>query len=246
MSVHNLSMSLKTSVMAIFGYLFLGCVLLSFTYSTLNSELMQQAQERVNLNIGVGREVFKRYGDIFDIKDNKIIVGEHVLNGDAELLDRFTKIVGGVATIFQGDTRVATNVMKPDGTRAVGTKLAAGPVYDTVLGKGEFYSGEANVLGEAYLAAYDPLKDSQGKTIGILFVGLKKSDALSLASTMLRHIGYTTLIVTLLMSGLIYLAIRAEMKPLIALENVMLRLQKEETDVEIPAQNRDDEIGKMA
>ena len=80
--------------------------------------------------------------------------------------------VGGTATIFMGDTRVATNVMKSDGTRAIGTKLARGPVYDAIFNEGKPYRGEADILGTSYFTAYDPIKNDYGEVIGILYVGL--------------------------------------------------------------------------
>ena len=40
-----------------------------------------------------------------------------------------------------------------------------GAVYDAVLKAGVPYRGEAMILGEKYFTAYDPIKDSSGKTV---------------------------------------------------------------------------------
>jgi methyl-accepting chemotaxis protein len=74
-----------------------------------------------------------------------------------------------------GDERVATNVLKDDGSRAVGTKLK-GPAYDAVITKGVPYRGMAKILGVPYFTAYDPIKDAQGQTIGVLYVGIQTKE----------------------------------------------------------------------
>jgi methyl-accepting chemotaxis protein len=113
-------------------------------------------------------------GASFERQGEQLMVGGKPLNGDTVMVDHVKTLVGGVATVFMGDTRVATNVAKPDGARAVGTPLAKGPVYDAVLGRGEPYRGETKILGKPYFAAYDPIKTASGEVIGILFVGVRQ------------------------------------------------------------------------
>jgi methyl-accepting chemotaxis protein len=102
--------------------------------------------------------------------------GDRRINGDVELVDKVKTTYGGTATIFMRDERVATNVLRPDGGRAVGTKLAPGPVHDRVLGQGRSYRGEADILGQRYLAVYEPII-SLGEVIGVLYVGVPKTAA---------------------------------------------------------------------
>jgi len=72
---------------------------------------------------------------------------------------------------FNGDTRVATTVKDSSGKRAVGTK-ASQTVIDNVINQGKNFVGEALVMGKEHYAAYMPLKDATGKTLGMLFVGV--------------------------------------------------------------------------
>lgn len=109
------------------------------------------------------------------VEDNRLIVGPYALNGDTVLVDRIKELFGGTATIFMGDKRVATNVLSPDGSRAVGTQLK-GPVHDVIFKKKASYRGTAEILGKPYFVAYDPITDAKGDTIGALFVGIPKSD----------------------------------------------------------------------
>jgi len=119
----------------------------------------------------------------------KMLVGEAWLgqissfSTDVEVpvVDRIQQRTGDTATIFQrmndkGDMlRVATNVKKLDGKRAIGTFIPhSSPVVQTVL-KGETFVGRAFVVNRFYITAYAPLKDDSGQVIGILYVGTPDS-----------------------------------------------------------------------
>ena len=107
------------------------------------------------------------------------------------VVDKVQGMVGGTATIFQrlndaGDMlRVATNVQKTDGQRAVGTYIPAvnpdgtpNAVVSTVL-SGETFYGRAYVVNAWYITAYEPIKDASGDVIGVLYVGVKQESVAS-------------------------------------------------------------------
>jgi two-component system NtrC family sensor kinase len=80
----------------------------------------------------------------------------------------------GNVTIFQGDRRIATNVLAADGTRAVGTRLSAN-VYEEVLVRGGTWAAPAQVLDAWYITAYEPIRDPTGRIVGALYVGLSRA-----------------------------------------------------------------------
>ena len=93
------------------------------------------------------------------------------------IVDKLVKLVGGSATIFSksGDSfvRIATNIKKPDGSRAVGTVLdPSGPAY-AALQKGQGFEGVVDILGTPFFTSYQPILDKQKKLIGIYYVGYK-------------------------------------------------------------------------
>jgi len=140
-----------------------------------SQELRRQAQVSQETRIKTLWEMLRAKGGEFKVLDNKLLVGEYVLNGNFELPDKLKEISGGTATIFMGDERVSTNVVKPDGSRAVGTRLT-GPAYEAVIKAGQPYRGEADILGTRYFTAYDPIRNAQNEVIGVLYVGVKKGD----------------------------------------------------------------------
>lgn len=123
-------------------------------------------------------ELLQVKGTQFRLRDGKLTLGSYTLNGNNELPDKVQEITGSRATIFQGDTRIATNVRLPDGRRAVGTKLT-GPAFEAIVRKGIPFRGETRILGSTYFTAYDPIRDPEGKLIGAVFVGAKQSEYLA-------------------------------------------------------------------
>ena len=138
-------------------------------------------------------ELLKVKGSVFQVRGNNLMVGEYLLNGNNELPDKVKEITGSRATIFLGDTRIATNVLLPNERRALGTKLV-GPAYDAIFRDGVPFRGETLILGGTYFTAYDPIKDASGRIIGVLFVGSNQSDYLAAyrrSSTRIRVINGT-------------------------------------------------------
>jgi methyl-accepting chemotaxis protein len=147
-------------------------------------ETFSRAQNSLDRNLRLLRETLSRHGDPRRVGD-KLYFGDHLLNGDFTAVDHVRSVAGGTATVFLGDLRVSTNVVKPDGTRAVGTRLAAGAVHDAVLGQTKGYRGEADILGEAHFSIYEPIL-ADGEVIGVLYVGVKKADFVAQPSPALR------------------------------------------------------------
>lgn len=107
-----------------------------------------------------------------------IYLGATKINNNFVLVDEVVKQVGGTATIFvkNGDeyVRVATNVKKDDGSRAIGTVLDPKGKAIGSIQKNEPFYGEVDILGKSYLAGYDPIRDQAKNVIGIYYVGYKK------------------------------------------------------------------------
>mgnify|MGYP000694254380 CR=1 FL=1 len=117
----------------------------------------------------------------------------------------------GTVTIFQGDLRIATNVIGKDGSRAVGTRLSAA-VCEEVLERGNTWAAPALVVDQWYITAYEPIRDPQGNIIGALYVGLLREPFLRAQNTIygvfLAMVGGTTLVSLLLLFFVTKLVLR--------------------------------------
>jgi len=128
-----------------------------------------------------------------------VILAGILLNRKFDLVDRIRSMVFdveyydgkplGTVTIFLWDTRITTNVIKSDSTRAIGTRVSD-EVYNTVLERGERFGDRAFVVNDWYLSAYDPIRDPNGQIIGILYVGLLEQKYLDYKSELtLKFLG---------------------------------------------------------
>ena len=106
-----------------------------------------------------------------------LFFGERRINNNYDGLDAVRKAYNATATVFvkQGDefVRVSTDVLTPEGKRGIGTQLARNAAYEAVS-KGQQYCGPIDVLGTAFDACYNPIKDAGGKIIGVSYIGHKK------------------------------------------------------------------------
>lgn len=109
-----------------------------------------------------------------------VLEGGVLLNKNLDFIDRLNAIVypdgtlpfgsAGTATLFLDDVRIATNVRLFEGERAIGTRVSAA-VHAAVLGEGRTWLDRAFVVSDWYVSAYQPLEDSHGQRIGMLYVG---------------------------------------------------------------------------
>jgi hypothetical protein len=107
-----------------------------------------------------------------------IYFGSTKQNNDFALVDEVVKEAGGTATIFvkSGDefVRVATNVKKDDGSRAIGTILDPKGKAIEAIKKNEPFYGDVDILGKPYTTGYEPIRDAANSVIGIYYVGYPK------------------------------------------------------------------------
>lgn len=107
-----------------------------------------------------------------------IYFGDRKINNNFDVVDGIRRSHQATATVFVKDgaefVRVSTNVLTPEGKRGIGTQLARNAAYEAVS-KGQSYCGAIDVLGTAYDACYNPIKDAGGKIIGVSYIGHKKN-----------------------------------------------------------------------
>ena len=78
-----------------------------------------------------------------------------------QLLDNLKELMGCEFTVFEGDTRAYTTVLR-DGERVVGTKLSE-KLSTIVLEQGKSYVGEADILDEGKMCSSVPTNVNDGQ-----------------------------------------------------------------------------------
>ncbi len=110
-----------------------------------------------------------------------ILYGGILLNRSQAIVDRVRETVFqqetykghsiGTATIFFKDLRISTNVLAPDGKRAIGTRVSK-EVRTRVLIEGKKWTDRAFVVSDWYITAYEPIEDIFAERVGMLYVGV--------------------------------------------------------------------------
>ena len=202
-------------------------------------------QSKAASNVRAALELIDHeYPGSWEIKGGALYKGEALMEGADDVVDRLRAISGGHVTIFKGETRVSTTVLN-EGKRSVGTK-ASDAITDAVLKAGSSYTGVANVVGEEYHSAYEPIKDASGKVIGMMFVGLSVHELDEITRDfvlkMVLTIGGVLIVIGLISWQVLGRAIEPLQDVTAGLEQIShgdLRLADFEVD-------RRDEIGRLA
>jgi len=98
-----------------------------------------------------------------------VVTGANI-TGSNSFVDNIKKNMGVEATIFYGNMRESTTIVR-DGNRAVGTTLDNPQVIAKVLEGGLDETMPTKILGKSYLGMYWPIKGTGNKPIGMIFIG---------------------------------------------------------------------------
>ena len=244
--LHHLRLTTKLTLAAVLSTLLCAAMVLAVTLATLQQAARSQEADRLDSNLRVAWALVHEHGTDLRLVAGRLQVGATVLDGDTAVVDRLHELVGGVATVFRGTTRVATNVRTAGGARATGTQLAPGPAYDAVIGRHARFSGGVSILGRRYVAVYDPILSPDGELLGILFVGQPMAEFESSVRSARDRILLGGAVVVLLVGLGFALVARRMFRPLHGMTAAMRRLAERDLMVEVPGSGRGDEIGAMA
>lgn len=144
--------------------------------SNIRKALLGEEDTGIGLNgemkfaIIVGIPAKNKQGEILGV----ISTGYNLENN--KVVDQVKKMFHTDATIFLGNVRISTTIIK-DGQRIAGTTLNE-MIDQRVLRQGEKYIGQTEIVGEKYVTAYMPLIGVDEKPIGVIFAGQKVADSL--------------------------------------------------------------------
>ena len=239
-------MSAKLSALNIAALTILALCLIVITVVSVRDGMEKQIITRQESSMAVAWELLRDKGETVTIDDGRLMAGSEVLNGDNALVDRIHDLVGGVATIFMNDQRVATTIIQPDGTRAIGTRLAPGPAHDAIFGQHQSYQGVTDILGQRYYVRYDPILDRSGAVAGILFVGVPRNDFMVLVDSLTDRIIGISVGVTLVLGLIVFWITRRSFAALNAVQAALKTIADGDLSRQTPFTERKDEIGQMA
>lgn len=166
----------------------------------------------------------------------------------------------GTATLFLDDVRISTNVRLFRGaggsaesesraeSRAIGTRVSQA-VREAVLQRGETWLDRAFVVNDWYVSAYEPLRNSAGERVGMLYVGYLERPFIWLKYGVLAGIGVVFFAVMVVAAFAAARWARSIFRPLEQMADTMDRVEAGALDARVgalgPPGSRD-EIGALA
>lgn len=243
----RLTLSWRIAAIVVLTALSVAAAVTAVNTVLLTRDAERRANDAVELAMRVAWKELKDVGGPFFIEDGQMWAGEAVLNNNNAIPDRISSVTKGVATLFMGDRRIATSILKDDGNRAIGTSLDRNAAYESVLVKGQPFRGTVNILGQPYIVGYDPIRDRNGGIIGILFVGQTTAEFYA----PIRH---TQIIGALFGLGASLLALTTALLmarlwltgPLLKIRSSMAGIANGDLHTQIPFLKRADDLGDMA
>lgn len=218
--------------------------------ATANARPDARQSEDNGLVVHAAAPVFDTQGVLLGV-----LAGGVLLNKNLDFIDRLNEIVypegalpfgsAGTATIFLGDVRVATNVRLFEGERAIGTRVSES-VHRAVLDEGRTWLDRAFVVTDWYVSAYQPLLDSQGRRIGMLYVGyLEGPFARARQQAFLVVVGVFALAM-LVAGGFAVVWARRVFRPIERMHATMHAIERGQEDARVGEVQSQDELGVVA
>jgi len=170
----KMSISIKLLVMSIAPIFILAVIMTIYSISALSSALQKESLDGLHMlteSIGSGYAAID-YGDYHINSNGELYKGDFNITQNTAVLDSFVKNSNVEITIFYGDTRYATTIIdSATSKRIIGTKASA-TVISEVLNSGKNYQAtKLTINNQPYNAYYIPLKNTDGKTVGMAFAG---------------------------------------------------------------------------
>lgn len=116
---------------------------------------------------------------------NSVVIGTITtsVSLDDAFVDGIKNSTGLDASVYSENVRSATTTLTADGkSRWIGIKEQNSAVSERVLKNGQVYAGSLNILNRPYLAVYQPLKDVDNTTVGMILIGQPQSELLKTAN----------------------------------------------------------------
>ena len=184
-----------------------------------------------------------------------VLAGGVLLNKNLAFIDRLNEIVypeeaqllgsKGTATLFLGDVRIATNVRLFEGGRAIGTRVSAA-VHQAVLDEGRTWLDRAFVVTDWYVSAYQPLIDSHGQRVGMLYVGFLEGPFADAKRTALGLIIALFALAMGLAGVFAILWARRVFRPIERMHVTMAAIEQNDVNARVGVVSSRDELGDLA
>ena len=194
-------------------------------------------QVTIPVAFGGSEDEYKRDGKLVETNAMALVVVTPVTGGDqkslgaiitADILNKDMHVPDAVSnklpwlftSISMDGLRITTNIRDSNGQTAGWTLLPAPVMSKTKLGGSIL--GESTILGQKFISIFDPIRDNKGKIIGLLDIGMPKTQLWAIQKENLTVIAIITFLGLAVSLAVAIIETREIIRP--------LRLLKEKAD----------------
>lgn len=184
-----------------------------------------------------------------------VLVGGTLLNQNLNFIDTINDLVyreaslpegsQGTATLFLDDVRISTNVRLFEGGRALGTRVSSA-VRSAVLDEGKTWLDRAFVVNDWYISAYEPIIDSYGARVGMLYVGFLETPFREARNNTLLAVALAFVLITGASVPLFLRWARSIFRPLEKMGDTITKVEQGDLGARTDLSVARDEIGRVA
>lgn len=242
-------LNIKLLILTLLPALLVGVIAFLISVSKMRSGMIELSESRVENICNTLREAYvEMYPGDWHYDGTNFTKGGYNLYDTYNMLDTISKDNNLEITIFYGDTRIMTTVRSDNGERFVNTQAGEAAINKTLLGGEGYFNSSTTINGEKYYAYYVPLKNSDGSTVGMFFVGVPSKNvnaAINGASTFVLGSVAVVLVATCVVVMLIALnlikTIKSCVDSVVTMESGNLNVK-----AEVGFFDKGDELGLLA
>ncbi len=187
--------------------------------------------------------------DEYVLEGDQLMKGDFNVTANTSIVDDVKAGTGTVTTIFFGDTRYATSVVKPGTSERVLYTQAGEKVIEKVLKGGQEYSASnVDIVGSKYYTYYVPLyQEGTNEVIGMCFCGRPQADVEKEISVVTNSILVSTIIAILIAAALAIIVALMIVNAINRGIGILNKVAEGDLTEEVPEDliNRKDELGTM-
>ncbi|MBP0493409.1 methyl-accepting chemotaxis protein [Pararoseomonas indoligenes] len=194
-------------------------------------------QRSLETNLALAKEELGALGTGWRLADGALTLGGRPAADGEELMRRVTAIAGGTVTLYAGDRPVASGAPNP-------ARLEE-PARQAVLLRGETLRGTATIAGTPHATLQEPIRDAEGRTLGVLSVAYPTAGADAMVRRLIAESAGAGLLVILVVGAARWFILRSTMRPLSTLATAVRAIAEGDLGRPAPCADRTDQLGEI-
>ena len=225
-------------------------IIISVAADSMKEGMQQQALQSLQASATAVKNSYESMndGEFIVASNGDFMKGDYNITQNMETIDKYTTGLATDVTLFFGDTRMATSLLDTSGNRIIGTQ-ANEEVIRKVLNGGEVFTSYSTLINKQnYYCYYLPLKNPDGKIVGMVFAGQPSEEVDNFIVTKTSIVSMIAVVCAVVISIAAIVIAGKIVKVVVGIENGLDELAEGNLTYNIDSKilKRKDELGNSA